>query len=164
VYNLDRERIRAGLHAAEPSPTGDWETKIKGSGSPKPRVLIADNHQPMRSAAANVLGTKCEVEIIGFASDGKQAIDDVFRIKPDILILEITLPVTDGIRVTRVLSNAKTKTRIVILTGIADAAFQRAAMEAGALAYVIKARMLTDLPLAIEAVLEGGTFCSPSKI
>jgi len=115
----------------------------------------------MRIAAADILTTKCNVEVIGFTSDGAQAIDDVFRTKPDILISETALPVVDGIRVTRVLSNARTQTRIVILTGIVDVSFQRAAMEAGALAYVIKSRMLTDLPPAMKAVLESGTFFSP---
>lgn len=160
-YELDRDRIRAGFRAAEPSSTAGSEPEGTGPRLPKPRVLIADSHQPMRSVAADVLSTKCKVEVIGFASDGAQAIDDVFRIKPDLLVLEITLSVLDGIRVTRVLNNAKTQTRIIILTGIVDAAFQRAAMDAGAQAYVIKARMLTDLPLAIMAVLEGRTFCSP---
>lgn len=162
-FDLDRERILGGF-STEPRSTLESEIESRGSGSPKPRVLLADSHEPMRMAAADILHTTCKAEVIGFASDGAKAIDDVFRLKPDILVLEIVLPVVDGIQVTRALKNPKTQTRIVILTGIVDASFQQAAMEAGAHAYVLKARMLTDLPLAVKAVLEGGTFCSPQKI
>lgn len=161
-YELDRERILGDL-PAEQQYKGESEAKRTGSGPPKTRVLLADSHQPIRIAAADILSTTCKAEVIGFASDGTQAIDDVFRLKPDILVLEIVLPVVDGIRVTRVLKNAKTLTKILILTGIVDGSFQRAAMEAGAHAYVIKARMYRDLPLAVKAVLDGGTFCSPEK-
>ena len=133
-YELDRERILKRFRAAEPPSPGESETEGASSSPSKCRVLIADSHKQMRIAAADILTTKCNVEVIGFTSDGAQAIDDVFRTKPDILISEIALPVVDGIRVTRVLSNARTQTRIVILTGIVDVSFQPAAMEAGALA------------------------------
>lgn len=162
-YGLDRERI-LGEFSAERQYKDEPKAERTRSGPPKTRVLLADSHQPMRIAAADILSTECKAEVIGFASDGAQAIDDVFRLKPDILVLEIVLPVVDGIRVTRMLKNAKTPTKLLILTGIVDRSFQRAAMEAGAHAYVIKARMYRDLPLAVKAVLEGGTFCSPEKI
>lgn len=162
-YDLDRERILGEL-SAERQHKGESEPERTGSGSSKTRVLIADSHQPMRAAAADILSTTCKAEVIGFASDGMQAIDGVLRLRPDILVLEITLPVLDGIRVTRVLQNARTQTRIVILTGIVDGSFQQAAMEAGAHAYVIKAQMYRDLPLAVKAVLDGGTFSSPEGI
>ena len=161
-YDLDRERI-LGEFSAERQYRGESEAE-RTTGPSKTRVLLADSHQPMRIAAADILRTECKAEVIGFASDGAKAIDDVLRLKPDILVLEIVIPVVDGIRVTRMLKNAKTPTRILILTGIVDGSFQRAAMEAGAHGYVIKAWMYRDLPLAVKAVLEGGTFCSPEKI
>ena len=162
-YELDRERF-FGESSDKRQCEGESDAERTNSGAPKARVLLADSHQPMRLAAADILSAACKAEVIGFASDGAQAIDDVFRLKPDILVLEVVLPVVDGIRVTRMLRNAKKLTKILILTGIVDGSFQRAAMEAGADAYVIKARMYRDLPLAVEAVLDGGTFCSPEKI
>src|SRR5262249_36000893 len=97
------------------------------------------------------------------ALDGAQAIDAVFRLQPNILILDIIMPVMDGIRVTRQLRKASSPTKIIILTTIADESFQRAAMQAGAQAYVIKARMLTDLPQAITAVMSGVEFRSSEE-
>lgn len=161
-YDLDRERILAEFSAEQYK--GKSEAERVGRGSPKTRVLLADSHQSTRIAAADVLSTTCEAEVIGFASNGAQAINDVLSLKPDILIVDIILPVVDGIRVTRVVKNAKIQTKIIILTGIADSSFQQAAMEAGAHAYVNKARMYSDLPLAVKAVRDGGTFCPPEKI
>ena len=162
-YNLDRERILREF-SAERQYKYESKAERTRTGSPKTRVLLADSHQAMRIAAADILSTTCEAEVVGFASDGVEAIEDAFRLKPDILILEIVLPVVDGIRVTRVLKKAETQTKLLVLTGIADSSFQSAAMEAGAHGYVIKARMLTDLPLAFKALLNCETFCSPKKI
>ena len=161
-YYSDRERILREF-SAKAHFTGAKENESARPNSPKTRVVIADTHQPIRTAAAGILSTTCKAEVIGCASDGARAIDDVLRLKPDILVLEVVLPVVDGIQVTRALKNAKTQTKIVILTTIVDGSFQQAAMKAGAHAYVIKARMLTDLPLAVRAVLEGATFHSPEK-
>ena len=162
-YGLDRERIFR-VFPAERQYKGESEPEGTSPGSPKTRVLLVDSYQATRLAAADILSRTCEAEVIGFASDGAQAIEHVLRLKPEILVLEIQLPLVDGIRVMRTLKNAKTQTRILILTGIVDSSFQRAAMEAGAHAYVIKARMLTDLPLAFKAVRDGGTFYSLEKI
>ena len=126
----------------------------------KPRVVLADDSQRMREAVARVLSTKCEVELVGCALDGAQAVDAVLRLQPDILILDIMMPVLDGIRVTRMLRKVASSTRIIFLTGIVDSSFQRAAMEAGGQAYVFKSQLFTDLPCAITAVMTGARFLS----
>ena len=164
LYELDRDRDRAELDSTEFLASDDPVKADTGSGLPKPRVLVADNNQPMRLAAADILRTKCSANVVGLVPDGVQAIDQVFRLKPDLLVLEIILPVMDGIRVTRVVSKAKTQTKIIILTATIDDSFQRAAFEAGAHGYVAKTRMLTDLPVAVKTVLEGSTFRSPQNV
>jgi DNA-binding NarL/FixJ family response regulator len=122
--------------------------------------VLADDSQRMREAVARVLSTKCEVELVGCALDGAQAVDAVLRLQPDILILDIMMPVLDGIRVTRMLRKVASSTRIIFLTGIVDSSFQRAAMEAGGQAYVFKSQLFTDLPCAITAVMTGARFLS----
>lgn len=163
-YELDQDRIRQELPSAEIRPTDEPDPAGTGCALPRARALVADNIQPTRMAAADILRTQCNVEVIAIVADGVQAIDEVFRLKPDVLVMEIVLPKLDGIRVIRVVRKSKTQTKIVVLTGLVDGSFQRAALDAGAQAYVLKGRMLTDLPLAIKAVLDGKTFCSPQEI
>jgi DNA-binding NarL/FixJ family response regulator len=130
---------------------------------PKPRVVLADDSRRMRNVVEQVLSAKCEVEVVGCAVDGGRAIDAVHSLQPDILILDVMMPVLDGIRVTRLLRRVGSPTRIIFLTGIQDSSFQRAAMEAGGQAYVFKNRMFSDLPRAISAVMRGTTFLSSGK-
>jgi DNA-binding NarL/FixJ family response regulator len=127
---------------------------------PKPRIVLADDNQHMRDAVARVLRTRCEVEVVGCALNGAEAVDAALRLQPDILILDIIMPVLDGIRAARMLRRVDSATRIIFLTGIEDSSIQHAAMEAGGQAYVFKLQLLTDLPRAITAVMTGATFFS----
>ena len=133
-----------------------------GTGAPEPRVVLAESNQQVRLVVSEIL-SKCKIAVVGCALDGAEGIDAVFRLQPDILILDIVMPVMDGIRVTRLLRRSNSPTKIIILTAIVDESFQRAAMEAGAQAYVIKARMLSDLPQAITAVMSGTEFRSSEE-
>lgn len=140
------------------------EGRNVGPCLPKPRVVLADDSQQMRTAIAEILSGKCKVAVVGCALNGAQAIDAVRHLQPDILILDIIMPVMDGIRATRLLRKTDSRTRIIFLTAIADVSFQRAAIEAGAQAYVIKAKMSADLPRAISAVMSGATFISSENV
>jgi DNA-binding NarL/FixJ family response regulator len=126
----------------------------------KPRIVLADDNRSMREAVARALSTRCEVDVVGCAINGAQAVDAVARLQPDILILDIIMPVLDGIGAARKLRKADSPTKIIFLTGIEDSSFQQAAMEAGGQAYVFKAQLITDLPRAITAVMAGATFRS----
>jgi DNA-binding NarL/FixJ family response regulator len=113
---------------------------------------------------AELLRDKCGVAVVGSALDGAEAIDVVLRLQPDILILEIIIPVIDGIMVTRKLRKLNSATKIIVLTSVVDTLFQSAAIAAGAQAYVIKARIFPDLPDAIAAVTRGEQFVSKLRI
>lgn len=151
--------------AAHPDDSsGESERRNVGPCLPKPRVVLADDSQQMRTVIAEILTGKCKVAVVGCALNGAQAIDAVRQLHPDILILDIIMPVMDGIRATRLLRKTDSRTRIIFLTAIADVSFQRAAIEAGAQAYVIKAKMSADLPRAIFAVMSGATFISSDNV
>ena len=144
--------------------SGESEGGNVGARLPKSRVVLADDNQQMRIAITEILTVKCKVAVVGCALNGAQAIDAVRQLQPDILILDIIMPLMDGIRATRLLRKTDSRTRIIFLTAVADLSFQRAAMEAGAQAYVVKAKMSTDLPRAISAVMNGATFISSENV
>ena len=124
------------------------------------RVLLADDHEAMLNRVADLLAGDCDV--IGTAIDGRQALDAAKRLRPDVLVLDISMPVMNGIETARCLKEAGVKTRIVFLTVHDDPEFAREALEAGALGYVIKQRIGSDLVAAIKEAHAGRSFVSPS--
>ena len=117
------------------------------------RVLLADDHEAMLDRVARLLATECDV--VGTATDGQQALDAVRELKPDVLVLDISMPVMNGIETARRLKEAGAKTRIVFLTVHDDPGFAREALEVGALGYVIKQRIASDLVAAIKKAHAG---------
>ncbi len=123
------------------------------------RVLLADDHEAMLNRVADLLAGECDV--IGTAIDGRQALDAAQNLKPDVLVLDISMPVMSGIETAHRLKEAGVKTRIVFLTVHDDPDFAREALEAGALGYVIKHRIASDLLAAIKDAHAGRSFVSP---
>ncbi len=123
------------------------------------RVLLADDHEAMLNRVADLLADECDV--IGTAIDGRQALDAAQNLKPDVLVLDISMPVMDGIETAHRLKEAGAKARIVFLTVHDDPDFAREALEAGALGYVIKPRIASDLLAAIKEAHAGRSFVSP---
>jgi DNA-binding NarL/FixJ family response regulator len=117
------------------------------------RVLLADDHEAMLDRVAGLLATECDV--VGTVTDGQQALDAVRELKPDVLVLDISMPVMNGIETARRLKEAGSETRIVFLTVHDDPNFAREALEAGALSYVIKQRIASDLVAAIKKAHAG---------
>ncbi len=126
------------------------------------RVLLADDHEAMLDRVTDLLAGECDV--IGTAIDGQQALDAAMELKPDVLVLDISMPVMNGIETARSLQELGVKTRIVFLTVHDDPDFAREALEVGALGYVIKPRIASDLLTAISEVHAGRTFVSPLSL
>ncbi len=124
------------------------------------RVLLADDHEAMLDRVARLLATECNV--VGTVTDGQQALDAASELKPDVLVLDISMPVMNGIETAYHLKKAGVEARIVFLTVHDDPDFAREALEAGALGYVIKPRIASDLVAAIKEVHAGRMFLSPS--
>ena len=117
------------------------------------RVLLADDHEAMLDRVARLLATECNV--VGTATDGQQALDAAMALKPDVLVLDISMPVMNGIETARRLKEAGSETRIVFLTVHDDPDFAREALEAGAVGYVIKQHIASDLVAAIKKAHAG---------
>ena len=124
------------------------------------RVLLADDHEAMLERVAGLLKTECDV--VGTATDGQQALEAARDLKPDVLVIDISMPVMNGIETAHHLKKAGVDVRIVFLTVHDDPDFAREALEAGALGYVIKPRIASDLVAAIKEAHAGRLFLSPS--
>ena len=124
------------------------------------RVLLADDNAPLLSELRVQLGTL--FEIVGAVGDGERAVDTTLRLDPDVLVLDLAMPVLNGFQAASRLRDSKSRTRIVILTTFEDAEYVEAAFSSGASAFVTKQHLETDLVTAIRQVLQGNTFVSPS--
>ena len=124
----------------------------------KIRVLLADDHEPILKKARMVLGG--EFDVVGAVSNGRDAITEVLRLDPDVLVIDIAMPVLNGFQAASQLASRKARTKIVFLTVHEDQDFVDAAFSAGASGYVTKSHLTTDLIPAIHEVLQGGTFVS----
>ena len=124
------------------------------------RVLLADDHEAMLERVAGLLKTECDV--VGTATDGQQALEAARDLKPDVLVIDISMPVMNGIETAHHLKEAGVEVRIVFLTMHDDPDFAREALEAGALGYVIKPRIASDLVAAIREAYAGRLFLSPT--
>jgi DNA-binding NarL/FixJ family response regulator len=120
--------------------------------------LIAEDHPEVLSELRVRLGKV--FEIIGAVEDGKQAIDAVLRLDPDVLVLDISMPLMNGLQAAARLRDVKCRTKIVILTVYEDHEYISAAFSSGASAYVTKRHLGRDLVTAIREVLCGNTFVS----
>jgi DNA-binding NarL/FixJ family response regulator len=124
----------------------------------RPRVVLADDHQPVLDAVTRLLASRFEV--IGAVGDGRDALHLATRLRPDAVVLDLAMPGLDGLAVAERIRQAGLRTAIVILTISEDPGLAAAALAAGALAYVIKARAATELVPAVEAALAGRRFVS----
>ena len=122
-------------------------------------VLVADDHEVIRSRVAELLAI--EFNVVGTVTDGQQALDAALKLGPDVLVLDISMPVMNGIEVARRVKSVGAKARIVFLTMHDGPEFVRKALEVGALGYVIKSRLTSDLVTAVREVHSGRSFLSP---
>lgn len=127
------------------------------------RVLIVDDYIPWRSYVANALQTREDVEIVGEAHNGLAALEKVLQFQPDVVVLDIGLPVLNGIQVARKIREVALKTKVIFLSDNTSLDIVRDAMLTGAQGYVTKSTAARDFLPAFEAVLLGGSFVSVSS-
>jgi len=124
------------------------------------RVLLADDHPAMLSRVASLLESSCQ--IVGSVTNGKEAVEAATQQCPDVILMDISMPVMNGIEAAAALIQAGTTAKIVFLTVHDDPDFVKAALATGASGYVVKSRIASDLIPAILEALEGHRFVSPS--
>jgi DNA-binding NarL/FixJ family response regulator len=126
----------------------------------KLRVVLADDHEAFLARVRSLLSE--EFEIVAAVNNGRDAATEVQRLDPDVLVIDISMPVLDGLQAVSKLRSKKCRTKFVFLTVHEDSDFIAAAFSAGASGYVAKLHVNTDLVAAIHEALEGRTFVSQS--
>ena len=124
------------------------------------RVLLVDDYAPFRKFARLALGTSPGLRIIGEASDGLDAVQKAQELRPDLVLLDIGLPVLNGIDVARLIRKLCPETKIIFVSQELSADVAREALRTGADGYVVKASAARDLPSAVAAVCQGRQFLS----
>jgi len=122
----------------------------------RPTVVVADDHRRMLDAVSTLLAD--DFRLVAAVTDGRQAVEAVNRLEPDVVVLDITMPELDGFRTAQALRKAGSRAEIVFLTLHDADDYVEAALRSGAKGYVMKARMEADLPSALRHALSGRRF------
>ncbi|MBI2853154.1 MAG: response regulator transcription factor [Chloroflexi bacterium] len=128
----------------------------------KIRLLVVDDHTLMRDGIRALLSCDDEIEVVGEASDGKEAIEKEQQLTPDLVVMDIVMPVMDGLEATRRIRKNNPNSKVLILTQHDGREFILAAIKAGAAGYVPKKAAGSELLTAIRAVNRGESFLHPS--
>jgi two-component system, NarL family, response regulator NreC len=124
------------------------------------RIILADDHAVMRSGLRVLLERVADFEVIGEAADGREAIEIATKVRPDVAVLDISMPNLNGVEAARHISG--TGTAVVMLSMHSDESYVLRALKAGARAYLLKESAEADLIAAIRAVQAGKAYFSPA--
>jgi two-component system response regulator NreC len=126
------------------------------------RILLADDHAVVRQGFKMILGAQTDMEIIGEAGNGRDAVELAESLRPDIIVMDVAMPELNGIEATRRLAASLPHTRIVALSMHKDSVYVREILRAGARGYLLKDSGAADLVSAVRAVASGEGYISPA--
>ena len=119
------------------------------------RVLLVDDHRLVRAGLMSLLATAADGEVVGEAADGAQALEQVAATSPDVVLMDLSMPVMDGVTATRALRTRHPETRVVVLSSFSDRSRVREAVAAGATGYVLKDCTPDELLSAVRSAADG---------
>lgn len=125
------------------------------------RILIADDHSVVRQGLRMFLGLDADLEIVGEAADGAEAVRMARELRPDVVLMDLLMPVMDGIAATEAIRKELPDTEVVALTSVLEDAKVVAAIKAGAIGYLLKNTEADELVRAIKAAADGQVQLSP---
>lgn len=126
----------------------------------KVRILIADDHSVVRMGLASLLGTAKNVEVVGEAINGDEAVRKALKLRPDIVIMDIVMPKKDGVAATEEILAAAPDTKVLILTTFGTSEDISRALKAGATGAIMKSATNRELLAAVQSVAQGKRFIS----
>jgi DNA-binding NarL/FixJ family response regulator len=125
----------------------------------RPRILLADDHRLMLEGLQRLLHDHCEV--VGAVEDGRAAVEAAQQLRPDLILLDISMPVMNGFEVARQLKSCVPECKIIFLTMHADPMYATEAFRAGGAGYILKRSAATELIQAVQMVFEGRPYATP---
>lgn len=126
------------------------------------RILVVDDHPLMREGMRALVSSYADIEVAGEAADGEDAHREVLRTRPDVVVMDLHMPGTNGVDATRAILHAAPTTRVLVLTMFEDDESVFAAMRAGASGYLIKGAQQQEIILAIRSVAAGQAIFGPT--
>lgn len=128
----------------------------------KCRVLLAEDHTIVRQGLRALLSAHGDIDVVGEAEDGKQAVQLTRELAPDVVLMDLGMPELNGVDATKQICDGDTPTRVIVLSMHSSPDYVRPAVRAGASGYLVKGVGLSDLVTAIRTVADGGAFFSPA--
>ena len=126
------------------------------------RILLADDHKVMREGLRMVLAREPNMEVVGEANNGAEAISLTEQLRPDIVVMDVSMPEINGLKATEALGASSPETKILILTRHGDASYVQRLLQAGANGYVLKQSAAEELVRAIRRVVAGQKYLDPA--
>ncbi len=126
------------------------------------RILLADDHPMVRRGIRSLLDETDGVNVVGEARDGLEVVTLAEQLRPDLVIMDISMPRQDGLKAAAQIKQKMASTRILFLTMHRSASLARQANKMGIEGYVLKGRVIEELGTAVEKLVQGDTFISPS--
>jgi two-component system, NarL family, response regulator LiaR len=126
------------------------------------RILLADDHVMLRQGTAEILSKEADIEVVGEADNGQQAIDLTLRLRPNIVVMDVRMPVLSGIEATRRIRETMPEVQVLVLTAYDDDQYIFSLLQAGASGYLLKTAPVNELVKAIRLVKSGESPLDPS--
>ena len=126
------------------------------------RIMVADDHVLVRQGFKMILAAQPDMQIVGEAANGREAVEAGEKLQPDVVLMDVTMPELNGIEATRRLATASPRTRVLALSMHKDAVYVREILRAGARGYLLKDSAEADLIAAVRSVAKGEGYLSPS--
>jgi two-component system, NarL family, response regulator NreC len=130
--------------------------------SQKIRILLADDHAVVRQGFKLILGAQPDMEIVGEAGNGREAVELAEKLRPDVAVMDVAMPELNGIEATRRMGESAPRTRVLALSMHKDSVYVREILRAGARGYLLKDQIDSDLLAAVRAVARGEGYLSPA--
>lgn len=125
------------------------------------RVLLADDHAVLRAGLRVLLNSESDITVVGEAGNGHEALEQIAKLKPDIVVLDLMMPETKGLDIIEQITEIHSQTRILVLTMHDDTQYIRHVMQAGGAGYVLKSGADTELTKAIREIASGNSYMMP---
>src|SRR6266516_6865302 len=122
------------------------------------RVLLADEHDILRQGLKLLLGMQPEMEIVGEARTGLEAVEMAHKLKPDVVVMDITMAGMDGMEACQCIRRQRSETQVLMLTMHESEEYFLQALRMGAAGYLVKKAVPSDLQMAINSIAQGGAF------